>query len=73
MKSRKVGIKKNVFHFCIPSSRKLFKTIKAFLKAKNKARVILDIARKLFHIYLFLKIPMQEDIFDIHLMDLPFM
>jgi hypothetical protein len=73
MTSRKVGVKKKVFHFGIPSSRSLLKTIKRFLKVTNKARVILDIAKRLFHVDFFLQIPMQEGIFDIHLMDLPFM
>jgi hypothetical protein len=73
MASRKVGVKKKVVHFGIPISRIFLKTIKRFLKVKNKARVILDIARRLFHVYFFLQIPMQEGGFDIHLMDLPFM
>jgi hypothetical protein len=73
MISRKVGIKKKVIHFGIPNSRSLLKTINIFLKVKNKARVILDIARRLFHVDLFLQILMQEGGFNIHPMDLPFM
>jgi hypothetical protein len=60
-------------HFGIPSSGSLLKTIKRFLKATNKYRVILDIARRLFHVDLFSQIPMQEGVFNLHLMDLPFM
>jgi hypothetical protein len=73
MTSRKSGVNKKVVHFGIPSSRSLLKTIKRFLKVTNKARLILDIARRLFHVDLFLQIPMQEGIVNIHLMDLPFM
>jgi hypothetical protein len=73
MTSRKVDIKKKYIHFSISSSRSLLKTIKRFLKAENKAKVIMDIVRRLFHVYLFLQIPMQEGRFDIHFMDLPFM
>jgi hypothetical protein len=68
-----VDIKKKVVHFGIPNSRSFLKTIKRFIEAENKARFILDRVKRLFHVYLFLKIPMQEGIFDIHLMDLPFM
>jgi hypothetical protein len=71
--SRKSNVKKKVVHFGIPSSRSLLKTIKTFLKVTNKARVIMDIARRLLHIDFFFHIPMQEDGFDIHMMDLPFM
>jgi hypothetical protein len=70
---RKFSGKKKIVHFGIPSSESLLKTIKIFLKVTNKAGVILDIARRLFHVYFFLQIPMQEGIFYIHLMDLPFM
>jgi hypothetical protein len=73
MTSRKLGIKKKAIHFGIPRSRSLLKTIKIFLKVTNKARVILDIAGRLFHVDLFLQIPMQEGGFNIHLMELPFM
>ena len=70
--SRKVSVKMKDVHFGIPSSRSLLNTIKRFLKVKNKARVILDIVRRLFQVYLFLKISMQEgDLTSI--MDLPFM
>ena len=71
--SRKYNVKKKVVHFGIPSSRRFLNTIKRFLKVENKAEVILDIAWRLFHVYLFLQIPMQEGGFDIHLMDLLFM
>jgi hypothetical protein len=73
MASRESGVNNKVFHFGIPSSRRFLKTIKRFLKAKNKARVILDITRRLFHVDLFLQIFVQESRFNIHLMDLPFM
>jgi hypothetical protein len=55
---RKLGVKKKSFHFGILSSRSFLNTIKIFLKATNKARVILDIARRLFHVDFFLQIPM---------------
>jgi hypothetical protein len=70
--SRKPSVKKKVSHFGIPSSGSSLKTIKTFLKEKNKSRFILDIGRRLFHVYLFLKIPMKEGGFNIHMMDLPF-
>jgi hypothetical protein len=54
MASRKSGVNKKAVHFGIPSSGRLLKTIKRFLKEKNKARVILDIAKRLFHVDLFL-------------------
>jgi hypothetical protein len=73
MASRKAIVKKKIVHFGIPRSRILLKTIKIFLKYTNKARVILDISRRLFHAYFILQIPKQEGGFDIHLMDLPFM
>jgi hypothetical protein len=72
MESRKFGVKKKDVHFGIPSSGSLLKTIKRFLKVEKKARVILDIAIRLFHVDFFLQIPMQEGRFDIHLMDLSF-
>jgi hypothetical protein len=71
--SEKFSIKKKFVHFGIPNSRILLKTIKRFLKEENKDGVILDIARRLFYVYLFLKIPMQEGRFNIHLMDIPVM
>ena len=52
--------------------RGLLKTIKRFLKATNKARVILDKIERFFHVYFFMQVSMQEDKFDIHLMDFPF-
>jgi len=52
--------------------RGLLKTIKIFLKVENKARVILDETKRLFHVDFFMQLPMQEGGFDIHLMDLPF-
>jgi hypothetical protein len=73
MASRESSVNKKVAHFCIQSSGSLLKTIKRFLKATNKARVILDIARRLFHVDLFLQISVQECEFNIHMMDLPFM
>jgi hypothetical protein len=50
MASRKSGVNKKVVHFGIPSSGSLLKTINRFLKETNKARVILDIAMRLFHV-----------------------
>jgi hypothetical protein len=73
MSSIKSSVNKKYVHFVIPSSRSLLKTINIFFNAKNKARVILDIARRLFHVDLFSQIPMQEGGFNIHLMDLLFM
>ena len=73
MESRKSGVNKKVVHFGIPRSGSLLKTIKILLKEKNKARIILDIAKRFFHVDLFLQISMQEGGFNIHLMDLPFM
>jgi hypothetical protein len=67
MTSRKAGVKKKAAHFGISSSRSLLKTRKRFLKATNKVGVILDIARRLFHVDFFLQIPMQEGRFNIHL------
>jgi hypothetical protein len=73
MESRESNGNKNVFHFGIPSSRSLIETIKRFLETKNKDIVILDIARRFFHVDFFLQISVQEGGFNIHLMDLPFM
>jgi hypothetical protein len=73
MASRKSSVKSKVVHFGIPSSWIFLKTIKRFIKETNKSIVILEIARRLFHVDLFLQIPMQEGRFDIHSMDLPFM
>ena len=58
-------------HFGIPRTRGLLKSIKRFLKAANKARVIVDKTSRLFHVNLFMQVSMQEDRFDIHLMDFP--
>jgi hypothetical protein len=65
MTSRKASVKKKAIHFGIPSSRSLLKTINRFFKVTNKAGVILDIAKRLFHVDLFLQIPMQERIFNV--------
>jgi hypothetical protein len=73
MASRKFDVNKKVVHFGIPRSRSLLKTIQRFIKATNKARDILDIDKRLFHVDFFFQIPMQEGRFNIHLMDLPFM
>ena len=73
MASRESSVNNKAIHFGIPSLGSLLKTIKRFLEATNKARVILDIARRFFHVYLFLQISMQEGGSNIHLMDLPFM
>jgi hypothetical protein len=73
MASRESSGNKKSIHFGIPSSRSLLETQKRFLKVTNKARVILDIAKRLFHVYLFLQISMQYGGFNIHLMELPFM
>ena len=53
MASRKSGVNKKVFHFGIPSLGSLLKTIKRFLKVENKVGVILDLAKRLFHVDLF--------------------
>jgi hypothetical protein len=50
MTSRKVGVKNKAIHFSIPIPRSLLKAIKRFLEEKNKARVIMNITRRLFHI-----------------------
>ena len=47
-------------------------TIKIFLKASNKARVIVDKIGRLFHVNFFMQVSMQEGGFHIHLMDFPF-
>jgi hypothetical protein len=73
MSSRESIGNKKAIHFGIPSSGSLLETIKSFLEVKNKARGILDIARRLFHVDFFLQISMQEGGFNIHLMDLSFM
>jgi hypothetical protein len=73
MEFRKVSVNKKDDHFNIPSSGILINTINIFLKAKNKARFILDITKRFFHVDFFLQISMQECRFDIHLMDLPFL
>jgi hypothetical protein len=73
MESGKFSVNKKVVHFGIQRSGSLLKTIQIFLKGTNKARVIMEIARRLFHVYFLLQIPMQGGIFNIHLMDLPFM
>jgi hypothetical protein len=73
MTSRESVGNKNVVHFGIPISGRLLNTIEIFLKVKNKARVILDIAKRFFHVYLFFQISMKEGGFNIHLMELPFM
>jgi hypothetical protein len=73
MASREFNGNKKVVHFGIPSSGRFLNTIKRFLKETKKARVILEIARRLFHVDLFLQISMQEGGFNIHLMDLPLM
>jgi hypothetical protein len=52
--SRKERVKKKSIHFGIPISRSLINTIKRFLKAKRKVGVILDIAKRSLHVYLFL-------------------
>jgi hypothetical protein len=73
MASRESDVNKKVFHFGLPSSGSLLKTMKIFLKATNMARVILDTTMRLFHVYLFFQISVQEGRFNIHLIDPPFM
>jgi hypothetical protein len=73
MTSRESSGNKKAVHFGIPRSGSFLKTIKRFLKETNKARVILDITRRLFHVDLFFQISMQEGKLNIHLMELPFM
>jgi len=72
MTSRKYGVNKKSIHFSIPSLKSLLKTIERFPKFSYKVGVIMNIARK-FHEYLFLKILVQEEGFNIHMMDLPSM
>ena len=50
MASRKTSVKEKSIHFGIPSSRSLLKAISGFLKETDKARVILNISRRLFHV-----------------------
>ena len=50
MASRKTSLKEKSIRFGIPSSRSLLKAIKGFLKGTDKARVILNISRRLFHV-----------------------
>ena len=59
MTSRKTGVKEKVIHFGILSLRSFLNPIDRFLKETRKDGLILDIARKLFHVYLFLQIPMK--------------
>jgi hypothetical protein len=73
MASRESIGNKKVVHFGIPSLGSLLETIKRFIKVTSKARVIIDIARRLFHVYLFLQISMKEGGFNVHMMELPFM
>jgi hypothetical protein len=73
MTSREFGVNKKVVHFGIPRLGSLLKTIKRFLKATKNSRVILDIARRSFHVDFFLQISLQEGRFNIHLMGVPFM
>ena len=60
MASRESSGNRKAIHFGIPSSRSLLETIKRFLEATNKDRVILDIARRLFHVYFFLQYPFKK-------------
>ena len=53
MASRESSGNKKAIHFGIPSSGSLLKTINRFLEETNKARVILDIAMRLFHVDFF--------------------
>ena len=73
MASRESNGNKKAIHFGIPRSMILLETRKRFLEVKNKARVIMDIAKSLFHVDFLLQIRMKEGRFDIHPMDLPFM
>jgi hypothetical protein len=59
MASRESGVNKKAIHFGIPSSGRFLKTINRFLKATNKSRVILDIARRSFHVDFVFQIFMQ--------------
>lgn len=60
MTSREASVKKKAILFCKPSLKRLFKTIERFLKATNKVGVNMNITKRLFHVDLFLYIPMQE-------------
>jgi hypothetical protein len=73
MASRESSGNKKAIHFGILRPGILLETIKIYLKVTNKARVILDIAKRLFHVDLFFQISMQEGGFNIHFMNLPFM
>ena len=73
MASRESSDNKKSIYFGIPREGRFLETIKRFLEAKNKARVILDISRRLFRVDLLFQISVQEGGFNIHLMDLPFM
>ena len=50
MASRKTSVKDKVIHFGIPRFRSLLKAIQGFLKETDKARVIMNISRRLFHV-----------------------
>ena len=50
MESRKTSVKEKAINFGIPSSRILLKAILGFLKETNKARFILNISIRLFHV-----------------------
>ena len=73
MAYRKTCFGKKSIHFGISSPRSVPKDIQTFIKAVNKVGVTLNISKRLFHVNLFLQILMQEGVFYIHLMDLPFM
>jgi hypothetical protein len=73
MTYRKCGVNKKYIYFSIPSPRIFLNTIYGFLTGEKSVGFILNIARKLFHINFLLKIPIQEGIFNIHIMYLPFM
>ena len=53
MASKKTSVKEKVIHFGITSSRSLLKAIEGFLKETNKARVILNISTRFFHVNFF--------------------
>jgi hypothetical protein len=72
MPSRKCGVKKKAIHFYHTKLEEFIKAIKRFFKVENKIGVILNIARRLFHVNLFLQILVKEGGFNIHLMNLPF-
>jgi hypothetical protein len=73
MTSRKSNVKKKAIHFTKPILRILLKTIERFIKVANKAGGILNIAKRLFHVNFLLQILIEKDIYNIHLLDLPFM